>query len=63
LGAHVDGTEARKLREGIADIIMKMGLKRRPLLPSDHTMSRMTKAPTALYEAAVENCRRSKEEK
>jgi hypothetical protein len=34
-----------------------MGLKRLPLLPSDHTLNRMAKAATAVYEAAVENRR------
>jgi len=45
-----------KIEEAIAEIIMKMGLKRLPLLPSHHTMHLMAKAAVTVYEAAVENC-------
>ena len=44
-----------KIEEGIAEIIVKMGLKKPPLLPSRHTMHLMAKAAVAVYEAAVEN--------
>jgi hypothetical protein len=44
-----------KIEEAIAEIIMKMGLKKLPLLPSDHTMHLMAKAAVTVYEAAVEN--------
>ena len=45
-----------KIEEAIAEIIVKMGLKKLPLLPSRHTMHLMAKAAVAVYEAAVENC-------
>jgi hypothetical protein len=38
----------------IAEVIMRMGLKRLPLLPSRRTMHLMAKAAVAVYEAAVE---------
>lgn len=46
-----------KLKEAIAEVIMKMGLKRLPLLPSDPTLNMMVKATTDVYEVAVENRR------
>ncbi len=45
-----------KIEEAIAEMIVKMGLKKLPLLPSRHTMHLMAKAAVAVYEAAVENC-------
>ena len=45
----------KKLYEAIADVICDMGMKKLPLLPSQHTMEMMAKAATAVYEAAVEN--------
>ena len=39
----------------IADVIMKMGLERLPLLPSRQTIHLMSKAAVTVYEAAVEN--------
>jgi MinD-like ATPase involved in chromosome partitioning or flagellar assembly len=45
----------RKIEDSIADIIMKMGIRKLPLLPSRHTMHLMAKAAVAVYEAAVEN--------
>lgn len=44
-----------KLKDAIAQVIVKMGLKRLPLLPSDQTMHLMAKAATAVYEAAAAN--------
>ncbi len=44
-----------KLEEAIAVVIVRMGLKNLPLLPSHHTMHLMAKAAVAVYEAAVEN--------
>jgi MinD-like ATPase involved in chromosome partitioning or flagellar assembly len=41
--------------EAIAEIIMKMGIKRLPLVPSRLTMHLMAKAAVAVYEAVVEN--------
>jgi hypothetical protein len=51
----------RKIEEAIADIIMKMGLKRLPLLPSHRTMQLMAKAAVAVYESAAENSARREE--
>ena len=47
-----------KIEEAIAEIIVKMGLKRLPILPTRHTMHLMAKASVTVYEAAVENQRR-----
>ena len=44
-----------EIEEAIAEVIMKMGLKRLPLLPSRQTMHLMSKAAVAVYETAVEN--------
>ena len=45
----------QELLEAIVKVIVSMGLKRLPLLPSQHTMHLMAKAATAVYESAVEN--------
>jgi len=47
-----------KIEEAIAEIIVKMGLKKLPLLPARHTMHLMAKAAVTVYEAAVENQQR-----
>ena len=44
-----------KIEEAIAEIIVKMGLKKLPLLPARHTMHQMAKAAVAVYKTAVEN--------
>ncbi len=44
-----------KIEDVIAEIVMKMGLKKLPLLPSRHTIHLMAKASVTVYEAAVEN--------
>ena len=49
-----------RIEEAIAEIIVKMGLKKLPLLPSRHTMHLMAKAAIAVYEAAVENDERGR---
>ena len=62
LGADYHKTVATlegRIEEAIAEIIVKMGLKRVPLLPARHTMHLMAKAAVAVYEAAVENSRPS----
>ena len=46
-----------KIEEAIAEIIVKMGLKKLPLLPARHTMHLMAKAAVTVYEAAVESRR------
>jgi hypothetical protein len=49
-----------KIEEAIAEVVVKMGLKKLPLLPSRHTFQMMAKAAVAVYEAAVENQRPEK---
>ena len=49
-----------KIEKAVAEIIVKMGLKKLPLLPARHTMHLMAKAAVTVSEAAVEN-RRSEE--
>ena len=44
-----------KIEEAIAEIIVKMGLKKLPLIPDRRTMHLMSKAAVTVYEAAVEN--------
>jgi hypothetical protein len=44
-----------KIEEAIAETIVKMGLRRLPLLPSRPTIHLMAKAAVAVYEAAVED--------
>ncbi len=44
-----------KIEAAIAEVIVKMGLKKLPLLPPRRTMHLMAKAAVAVYEAAVEN--------
>ena len=46
-----------KIEEAISEVIVKMGLKRLPLLPSRQTMHLMAKAAVTVYQAAVENQR------
>ena len=45
----------QKIVEAIFEVVIKMGLKKLPLLPSHHTVHLMAKAAVAVYEAAVEN--------
>jgi MinD-like ATPase involved in chromosome partitioning or flagellar assembly len=47
-----------KIEDAIAEIIVKMGVRKLPLLPSQQTMHLMAKAAVAVYEAAVENYHR-----
>lgn len=45
-----------KIEEAIAEVIVvKMGLKKLPLLPARHTMQMMAKATVSVYEAVVEH--------
>jgi hypothetical protein len=44
----------KELEEAIAGAIVRMGLKKLPLLPDRSTMHLMAKAAVAVYEAAVE---------
>jgi hypothetical protein len=50
-----------RIEEAIAEIIVKMGLKRLPLLPARHTMHLMAKAAVTVYEAALANQRREED--
>jgi hypothetical protein len=52
----------REFLPAIADVICCLGLKRLPLLSSHRTMEMMAKAAVAVYEGAVEECRRNKAE-
>ena len=45
----------REVAEGIAEVVIRVGLRRLPLLPSQQTMHLMAKAAVAVYESAVEN--------
>lgn len=60
----LDSTTVEKLEEkiedAIAQVVVKMGLKKLPLLPSRHTFQMMAKVAVAVYEAAVENRRPEK---
>ena len=47
----------KELHKAIANVMHHLGLKKQPLLPSQHTMKMMAKAATAVYEAAVKNQR------
>jgi hypothetical protein len=42
------------IEHAIAEVIMRMGLKRLPLLPSRRTIHLMAKAAVAVYQAVVE---------
>ena len=44
-----------KIEEAIAEIIVKMGLKKLPLLPDRRTIHLMSKVAVTVNEAAVEN--------
>jgi hypothetical protein len=43
------------LQDVVTRVIMGMGLKRLPLLPTRQTTQSMAKAAVSVYEAAVEN--------
>ena len=45
----------------ITDVILRLGLKNLPLLPSHRTMEMMAKAAVAVYEGAVEENRQKDE--
>ena len=44
-----------KIEDAIAEVIVNMGIRKLPLLPSRHTMHLMAKAAVTVYEAAIEN--------
>jgi hypothetical protein len=47
-----------KIEDAVAEVLLRLGHRRLPLLPSRRTMHLMAKAAVAVYEAAVENCER-----
>jgi hypothetical protein len=44
-----------KIEDAVAEIIVKLDVRKLPLLPSHQTMHLMAKAAVAVYEAAVQN--------
>lgn len=52
----------KEIEKAIADVICRLGLKKLPLLPSQHTMQMMAKAAVAVYETAVENHDRAQQD-
>ena len=52
----------RALEKPILDVICDLGLKKLPLLPSHGTVQMMAKAAVAVYEAAVEEHKRGKDD-
>ena len=52
----------KEVEKAVAEIIIRLGLKRLPLLPSQHTMQMMAKAAVAVYETAVENHDRAQQD-
>jgi malic enzyme len=61
MGTEMDAKTTRKLEreleQAIAGIVARLGFRKLPLLPSQHTMHLMAKAAVAVYKAAVENQR------
>jgi hypothetical protein len=45
----------RDIEVAIAGVVARLGLRKLPLLPTQHTMHLMAKAAAAVYEAAVES--------
>lgn len=44
-----------KVEDALEELFTKLGKKRLPLLPSQHTFQMMAKAAVSVYEAAVES--------
>lgn len=44
-----------QIEEAIAEVFVKLGRNKLPLLPDRRTMHRMAKAAVTVYEAVVEN--------
>ena len=44
----------KQIEQALAEIVVSMGLKQLPLLPSRRTLHLMAKAAVAVYEAAAE---------
>ena len=45
----------KEIEKAVAEVILRLGLGKLPLMPSQATMHMMAKAAVAVYEAAVEN--------
>jgi hypothetical protein len=45
----------REIEEALAEVLLRLGRKRLPLVPLSGTIHLMAKAATTVYEAAVEN--------
>jgi hypothetical protein len=52
-----------KIEEAITEVIVKMGLKKLPLLPSRHPFQMMAKAAVSVYEAVVEDERKPRDKR
>ena len=46
-----------EIEDAVAEVVVSMGLKKLPLMPSRQTVHLMAKAAVTVYEAAVENQR------
>lgn len=44
-----------EIEDAVAEVVMRLGLRDLPLLPSQQTMHLMAKAAVTVYEAAIEN--------
>ncbi len=44
-----------EIEDAVAEVLLRLGHRRLPLLPSRRTMHLMAKAVVAVYEAAAEN--------
>lgn len=51
-----------KIEEAITEVVLKMGLKKLPLLPARQTFQMMAKAAVAVYEAVAADEQKSKED-
>jgi hypothetical protein len=54
---HIVGKLEDDIEKAVAEVIVRLGLKRLPLLPSRRTIHLMAKAAVAVYEAAAEEPR------
>jgi len=52
-----------KIEDAIAEVILKMGLKKLPLLPARHTIQMMAKAAVAVYEAVADEDERKSQDR
>ncbi len=50
----------KEIEKAIVDVVVRPGLKKLPLLPAQDTIHLMAKAAVAVYEAVVEDHKRSR---